>query len=284
MFRLPTKLAALYLLAALGLNAAFTLTVYAAAVPGGVYVWQAPADAEDVTFDGDPVLRLGDTVFVGLPISMQPGAAQLEYRLHNHTQTHGFEVVAKTYTEQHLTITNQDMVDPPPETLKRIRSELARQRSLYNSFTPTVDLSSGFSLPLEGTTTSLFGHRRFFNGQPRSPHSGLDIAADAGTPILAAGDGTVTLSDDLYFNGKTLFIDHGQGLVTMYCHMSELLVAEGDVVEQGQEIGLVGSTGRSTGPHLHWSVSLNGNRVDPTTFMQLLNAETSSSRDLSGGE
>ena len=126
-------------------------------------------------------------------------------------------------------------------------------------------------MPLEGTITSLFGHRRYFNGQPRSPHSGLDIAAKEGTPILAPASGEIVLADELYFNGKTVFIDHGQGLVTMYCHMSQILVANGKTVQQGHQIGLVGSTGRATGPHLHWSVSLNGFRVDPYILIENLN-------------
>jgi murein DD-endopeptidase MepM/ murein hydrolase activator NlpD len=91
--------------------------------------------------------------------------------------------------------------------------------------------------------------------------------------VLAAGNAVVTLADELYFNGNTLFLDHGQGLITMYCHLSELLVQPGDSVEQGDTIGLVGATGRVTGPHLHWSVSLNGNRIDPESFMQALNTQ-----------
>lgn len=283
MSRLPINLIASALMLAVSFVFAAN-TAQAAAVPGGIYVWQAPADAADISFQGKPVMRMGRAVFVGLPISMQPGVANLSYQVSGQPQTHSFEVVEKTYTEQHLTIANKAMVDPPPETLKRIRNESVRQRSLYNSFSPALDMAAGFVIPLVGTTTSLFGHRRFFNGQPRSPHSGLDIAAATGTPIKAAGNGVVTLADDLYFNGNTLFLDHGQGLITMYCHLSKLLVTEGDEVQQGQEIGLVGATGRVTGPHLHWSVSLNGNRVDPTTFMQALNAEISSSRDLSDDE
>ena len=240
-------------------------------VPGGVYVWTPPANATDITFQGSTVMRYGQQVLVGLPVSAKPGPATLRYVVDGQPQRHSFIVEDKTYTEQRLTIENKAMVTPPPETLSRIRAESARQKALYNTFAQSADLSDGFKLPLEGITTSLFGHRRYFNDQPRSPHSGLDIAADTGTPVSAAASATVTLADDLYFNGNTLFLDHGQGLITMYCHLSELLVEEGDQVTQGEVIGLVGATGRVTGPHLHWSVSLNGYRVDPETFLATIN-------------
>ena len=153
---------------------------------------------------------------------------------------------------------------------RRGRAEGKRQRAIYAQVSKAIDLSAGFTMPLQGRTTSLFGHRRFFNDQPRSPHSGLDIAAPTGTPITAPEPGTVALVDDLYYNGKTVFLDHGQGLITMYCHLSEQSVTTGQVVEQNQQIGLVGATGRVTGPHLHWSVSLNGYRIDPLTFRSAL--------------
>lgn len=262
----------LRLFSAIALCIALPLNSAAAdsSVPGGIYTYQVPEQATSITFEGKAVMRLANTVFVGIPMSTEPGTHELNYIEAGGTKVHKFEVVNKQYTEQHLTIANQAMVDPPAETLVRIREESARQRRLYNSFSDTADLSLGFIKPLQGITTSLFGHRRFFNGQPRSPHSGLDIAADTGTPIIAAGNGRVSLADDLYFNGNTLFIDHGQGLITMYCHMSKLLVEEGQHVNQGEEIGLVGATGRVTGPHLHWSVSLNGTRVDPELFMAAL--------------
>lgn len=243
------------------------------AVPGGVYVFPLPAGADEVTFQGNPVMQLADTAMVGIPISHAIGSATLRYQVDGNIQTHEFNVVDKAYTEQHITLANKAMVNPSEESLQRIRSESQRQRKLYKSFTTLKDLSRGFDWPLRGVTTSLYGHRRFFNGEPRSPHSGLDIAADTGTPVHAAGNALVTLADELYFNGNTLFLDHGQGLITMYCHLSELLVAPGDSVEQGDTIGLVGATGRVTGPHLHWSVSLNGNRVDPESFMQALNTQ-----------
>ena len=264
-------LSGLLLMAAHADNTGAQPSTIGASVPGGVYVWKPPADATDITFQGSTVMRYGQQVLVGLPISAKPGPATLRYLVDGQPQRHAFVVEDKTYTEQRLTIENKAMVTPPPETLARIRAESVRQKALYNTFAQGADLSDGFRLPLEGITTSLFGHRRFFNDQPRSPHSGLDIAADTGTPVAAAASATVTLADDLYFNGNTLFLDHGQGLITMYCHLSELLVEEGQHVEQGDTIGLVGATGRVTGPHLHWSVSLNGYRVDPETFLATIN-------------
>jgi len=244
---------------------------YATTVPGGIYTWRAPAGASDFRFQNKPVMHIGNDVYVGIPLSFKPGQAILSYNTNAQQQNHAFTVVAKTYSEQHLTIANKAMVDPPKETQDRIAREAIKQKKLYNSFSTPVDLDRGFKLPLEGVTTSLFGHRRFFNGKPRSPHSGLDIAGDTGAPIQAAGNATVVLAEPLYFNGNTLFLDHGQGLITMYCHLSDLKAEVGNKVMRGEIIGLVGATGRVTGPHLHWSVSLNGYRIDPSTFMQLLN-------------
>ncbi len=243
---------------------------YAEAVPGGVYTWPLPTGADSITFNGKPVMIHRGHALVGLPITTEPGTATLAYELDGNPGQHNFEVVAKAYTEQHIQIENPAMVNPPAETLERIRTELSLQRSLYAQFNEPV-IFNAFRQPLEGRVSSLYGHRRYFNGQPRSPHSGLDLAAPAGTPISAAAPGVVTLARDLYFNGYTVFLDHGQGLITMYCHMQEILVSEGDTVGPDETIGLVGTTGRSTGPHLHWSVSLNGNRVDPQTFMAVFN-------------
>ncbi|MEM7101402.1 MAG: peptidoglycan DD-metalloendopeptidase family protein [Pseudomonadota bacterium] len=241
-------------------------------VPGGIYVMQLEPGISNITFESRVAMTVGNSALIAIPINTKPGTHQVSFKRNGQLESASFEVVDKTYTEQHITLENQAMVDPPEETLKRIRSELTRQRSLYRQIRDPMDLSAGFHKPLEGITTSLYGHRRFFNGKPRSPHSGLDIAAPEGTPIKAAAAGTVTLADDLYYNGKTIFLDHGQGLITMYCHMSELSVKEGDVVLPEQTIGLVGTTGRSTGPHLHWSVSLAGYRVDPELFMRVFDS------------
>jgi len=240
------------------------------AVPGGIYVWPLPAGANNIHFNNRPVLVNQGRALIGIALSQPLGSAEIRYQLDGATRVHHFTVQDKAYTEQHITLKNREMVNPNPQQLARIREESRRQRQLYLRYSDYPTPQQGFVLPLEGRVSSLFGHRRFFNGEPRNPHSGLDIAAPTGTPVLAPASGQVVLVDNLYYNGKTVFLDHGQGLITMYCHLSEQAVAEGESVEQGQVIGLVGATGRVTGPHLHWSVSLNGYRVNPTTLMALL--------------
>ena len=225
-------------------------------VPGGIYRWTPPAGATDIRFNNRPVMRLRDQILVGIPLNHPLGAANLAYVLSGEDASHSFSVVDKAYTEQHITLQNREMVNPNPEQLARIRGESRRQRALYLQHSDAPPPTAGFIQPLQGRISSLFGHRRFFNGQARNPHSGLDIAAPTGSEIRAPAAAEVTLVDDLYYNGKTIFLDHGQGLITMYCHLSESLVTEGERVEQGEVIGLVGATGRVTGPHLHWSCLL----------------------------
>ena len=250
--------------------AALKATANPTSVPGGIYSWAIPDGASTVTFAGKPVFEINGKALIGIPLSQATGMVQLQYRLNGISQVHDFEVVDKQYTEQHITLKNKEMVNPNQTQITRIRRESTIQRALYQSHSEAIPLQEGFIMPLQGITTSLFGHRRFFNGQPRNPHSGLDVAAPEGTPIIAPGNARVVLADDLYFNGKSIFLDHGQGLVTMYCHLSEHRVAANDEVLQGQVVGLVGATGRATGPHLHWSVSLNGVRVDPEMFRDVL--------------
>jgi len=178
-----------------------------------------------------------------------------------------FMVVAKKYQEQRITLTNKRMVNPNKMDMTRIKSERSRITNALKYWQDQVDVNTRFALPVEGRFSSPFGLRRFFNEQPRKPHSGLDIAAPTGTPIKAPSPGTVIETGNFFFNGNTVFLHHGQGLVTMYCHMDKINVQPGDSVNTGDILGTVGMTGRVTGPHLHWSVSLNNARVDPNLFI-----------------
>lgn len=248
------------------------LATVGAAVPGGIYTLTLPADTTSATYQRRPVFVIDGTAVVGIPLSASPGEHTLQIvDKHGNAASHRFLVNAKQYPEQRITIDNPRMVNPIQSDLERIRGESARMRSGYLSFLEAdTEQVRPFVKPVAGVTSSPFGRRRILNDQPRNPHSGLDIAATTGTPVVAPAPATVTLTGEFYFNGNTVFLDHGQGLVTMYCHLSKINVTEGAVIGRGDTLGLVGATGRATGPHLHWSVSLNGNRVDPELVMALL--------------
>ena len=167
------------------------------AVPGGIYRWTPPAGATDIRFNNRPVMRLRDQILVGIPLNHPLGAANLAYVLSGEDASHSFSVVDKAYTEQHITLQNREMVNPNPEQLARIRGESRRQRALYLQHSDAPPPTAGFIQPLQGRISSLFGHRRFFNGQARNPHSGLDIAAPTGSEIRAPAAAEVTLVDVL---------------------------------------------------------------------------------------
>jgi len=158
-------------------------------------------------------------------------------------------------------------VNPNKQDLERIGKESKIIRAALATWSEQTNVPFDFELPVHGRLSSPFGLRRYFNGQPRKPHSGLDIAADEGTPILAPASGTIIATGDYFFNGNTIFIDHGQGLITMFCHLNKIRVKPAQVVEKGQRLGDVGMTGRVTGPHLHWSVSLNNARIEPRLLL-----------------
>ena len=151
--------------------------------------------------------------------------------------------------------------------LARIAEERERQLAIRSRFRDVPVNRVDLDLPADGRLSSRFGLRRIFNGEPRAPHTGLDVAVPTGTPIRAPADGVVSLVDDLYFNGKTVFVDHGQGFVSMVCHLDQARVEVGQKVARGERLGDAGSSGRATGPHLHWSVYLNGAAVDPALFI-----------------
>ena len=244
-------------------------------VPGGVaLVDLGPASTARPTarFNAKPVLireREGRwQAVVGLPLGIAAGPHELSVQTAGQGESRvAIDVAPKRYAEQHLTIKNKRKVNPNEEDMRRITAERVRISAAMNQWHEIANPDLSFVTPLEGPRSDSYGKRRFFNGQPRRPHGGMDIAMPAGTPIVAAADGVVTETGDFFFNGNTVFIDHGQGLLTLYMHMQEIDVAPGEVVTKGQRIGTVGATGRVTGPHLHLSVRLNGTYVDPGLFL-----------------
>ena len=245
-------------------------------VPGGIAlvdVGPPTVSAARVVFNGHraPVLvRDGRRLAViGIPLDTTPGrqTVQLDYEDGGPLVTLAFEVTAKAYEEQRLTVTNQRHVDPSPDDLERITVERARIDRALSTYSADRQPLLRLPVPVAGTRSSSFGLRRFFNGQARSPHSGMDIAAAAGTPILNPARGRVLDTGDFFFNGQTVFVDHGQGVITMYCHLSRTDVKPGDEVGAGAQLGLVGATGRVTGAHLHWGIAVNRALVDPALLL-----------------
>jgi murein DD-endopeptidase MepM/ murein hydrolase activator NlpD len=242
-------------------------------VPGGVAVIDlgSAGQAPSATYDGKPVLvvKEQDTwrAIVGLPLTVKPGPAQITRRDASGNRTLNFTVGNKKYPEQRITLKNTRQVNPNPADLKRIDAELAEQLRAYRSFSPGTPSNLLLDKPVNGPLSSRFGVRRFFNGEERNPHSGLDFAVPAGTPIKTPAAGKVILVGNYFFNGNTVFVDHGQGFISMFCHMSKIDVKVGQTLARGGVVGRVGSTGRATGPHMHWNISLNDARVDPAIFI-----------------
>lgn len=243
----------------------------AQAVPGGIAVVALPSHAQKASFDGHRVMVLRhdgrDYAVVGVPLETAPGKQTLSVQMAGAQWPVAFDVHDKQYRTQRLTIKNKSMVTLPDKTLARVRRERKEIDAIYARWTPTLHAELPFSLPVKGVETSLFGVKRILNGKPRSPHSGIDIAAPAGTPVRAPADGVVASVGDYYFNGRTVIIDHGQGLVSVYVHLSGADVHEGQHVKRGQTIAKVGATGRTTGADLHWTVTLNGSKVDPELLL-----------------
>lgn len=243
------------------------------AVPGGLAVIALPKDAAaaQVLYRNRPALTIEENgaryTLIGIPLSAKPGPDTLILRDSSARETTvSFHIEDKQYPTQRLTIKDKRKVHPLPQDVARIARELKTMEAAYASFTPQIP-NVIFDPPVMGIASDSFGSRRIFNGEARNPHSGMDIAAPEGTPIVAPAPGRVTLTGDFFFNGQSVFIDHGQGLITMYCHLSRIDVKEGQRVERGERLGAVGSTGRVTGPHLHWTVSLNDARIDPGLFV-----------------
>jgi murein DD-endopeptidase MepM/ murein hydrolase activator NlpD len=244
------------------------------AVPGGVVTLTLPdatAEAPKVLFDGNPVMVLAQPgqrwlAVVGLPLAQAPGRAQLSVESGGTVRSLPFTVAPKRYRTQRLKVPPRQ-VDLSAEDEARVAREQARLRAAIAVFSAPAPATLRLRAPVAGPRASSFGLRRFFNGQSRNPHSGMDIAAATGTAVVAPAAGRVVDTGDYFFNGQTVVVDHGQGLMTMHCHLSEIDVAIGQQVESGTRLGKVGATGRVTGPHLHFGVALNRAWVDPALFL-----------------
>jgi murein DD-endopeptidase MepM/ murein hydrolase activator NlpD len=250
------------------------LTLDSTPVPGGIAVITLPADADPATVryrDRKVLITRSDDstiAVIGLPLATKSGRHYLKINnQQGQAQSIGFQVEDKAYEEQHITIKDKRKVNPEKRDMERITRESKQIKAALRHWSAQDDVVVAFQKPVEGPTSSPFGLRRFFNEQARNPHSGLDIAAPEGARIHAPAPGTVLDTGEFFFNGNTVLLDHGQGLVTMYCHMSKIDVEPGQTVDSGDILGEVGMTGRVTGPHLHWGVSLNDARVDPLLFL-----------------
>ncbi len=242
-------------------------------VPGGVArLSLGPAAQRPVAHATDiPLLVVGDaiewTAIVGIPLATAPGEATIRVETDGGgTRPVSYTVAPKRYSEQRLQVSPKT-VDLSPTDEARYTRERDKQVQVMATFSaaPAAD-ALRMRVPVPGRQSSSFGLRRVFNGQSRNPHSGMDIAAPTGTPISAPLPGTVIDTGDYFFNGNTVWLDHGAGLLSMYCHLSKIEVQPGDVLKTGAKLGLVGATGRVTGPHLHWGVMLNRTMVDPALF------------------
>jgi len=245
-------------------------------VPGGIAVVplcsiSACATAPSTWFGNQPVLVTADRdqwyAVIGLALDTTPGAHELRVQIGGEVMPFAFVVIPKVYPEQRITLKDKSKVELSPADLARAEREIAAITELKHRWRAAQDTDLAFLLPANGKLGGRFGVRRFFNGEPRAPHAGLDVVVKRRTPIRASAQGEVLAVADYFFNGKTVFLDHGNGLITMYCHLDRIDVKPGAKVSKGQRLGLSGMTGRASGPHLHWGVVLNGSMVDPELFI-----------------
>lgn len=255
-----------------GRGAAEALRIEPASVPvGGLAVVRvASADATG-TFAGEPLRfrRAGEEsiAWIGIDLERKAGRYPVVVDSSAGRSRAEIEVRPTTFPEERLTVP-KSYTELDPKTLARVRREQKLLADVWEQSAARPLWEGGFVRPAKGPSGSPFGLRRFFNGEPRSPHAGIDIKAPKGAPVLASNRGRVALLDDLFFTGKTIVLDHGLGVFTLYVHLSETKTAPGEIVDKGDVIGFVGATGRATGPHLHFATRVGGARIDPDALLE----------------
>ena len=236
-------------------------------MPGGVAKIGLDAPAP-LTVEGKRVLVMREAgkwvAVVGVPLSAKPGT---KLRVEGERRKLEVRVVAKKYPQQRLNVP-REQAELDPEQLAKYEKERSHLQEVFRTFSEATPASLALREPVAGRRSGSFGLRRVINGEPRNPHSGMDIAAASGVPVVAASDGRVLDTGEYLFLGRTVILDHGQGMLTLYSHLSEVNAALGERVAAGAAIGKVGATGRATGPHLHFSVYLNTAAVDPAIFLR----------------
>ena len=250
------------------------------AVPGGIAI--IPIQSASSSNAGPPVIHFQNhrvmvvkstdniarwLAIVGIPRSAKAGEHSIKVEQDTGQTTQRFQVQSKHYPEQRIQITNKRMVNPEKRDMDRIIRESRIMKRAFTSWNESRSGNLRMEWPVSGPISSPFGLTRFFNEQPRKPHSGIDIAAPEGSPIKAPKSGKVLATGEYFFNGNTVILDHGQGFISMFCHLDSIEVQTGNLLRRGETLGTVGQTGRATGPHLHWSLNLNNVRIDPMLFL-----------------
>ncbi len=248
-----------------------------ARVPGGVAILEL-----DVECQASPIVKyIGKRTcviphpqhpqkwiaVVGVPLEATLGQNKIDIETGQGSFVQNFVIQAKHYPTEHLNIPDKRKVQPNPADLALIEKEYLETIATYDQWQDQTLSSLKLEIPVQGRKSSPFGLQRIMNKIPKNPHSGLDIAAPLGTKVICSKDGIVSNIGNYFYSGNIVFVDHGQGFITSYCHLNSVVVKMGQVLKQGDVLGTVGKTGRATGPHLHWSVSLNGVRVDPQLFI-----------------
>ena len=237
--------------------------------PGGIYITEISKTEynQDLLIDGQKILKWNkdNKFYVLYGLSYHLKTEQHNFEIKNKDgavlREIGINIVQKNFRTQKIKV-NKKYTKPTDEILEKIKKDrikLVKARKIWFENNPDME----FILPVKGITTGIFGTKRFYNGIEGNYHNGFDIAADTGTPIVAPSSGKITLTGDFFYNGKSIILDHGRGLKSIMIHLDEILVEENQYVEKGQIIGKVGTTGKSTGAHLHWSVLVNNTYIDP---------------------